>query len=417
MSEDSATGGLRTWVTATDRRLLGTVLGITTVVFTLLALVSTPSIDGAISTVRRVFFFGLVYALVVLALNIQWGYAGLFNIGIAGFMMIGVYTMAILTTQIGIPYPIAIVAAVAVTALFGAVVSLPALRLRADYLAIVTLAFAEIVRSILSSRQFSETTLAGYDVGFGGATGPNSPPDPLKFLLYEEPGSLVSEPNVVGELYFSLLAPLGIEDSTAEALLYVLFLIAMVWLFYTLLSRLGSSPFGRVLKAIREDETVARSLGKDTRVFKIKAFTLGAALMGFAAILWFLESGGARPSNFQSQTTFFIFVALIVGGSGSNLGSVVGGFVFGTFLLQGPEVIETIIGQQFNPQANPQTIFDAFSGLDPLVAYTIDNLASIRIILLGIFLIYLIKNRPEGIVGKRKETASSINLEQRGGDN
>ena len=412
-----ATTGVKAWITASDRRLLGTVLGSTTALFLLLALVSTPSIDGVFSTVRRVFFFGLVYALVVLALNLQWGYAGLFNIGIAGFMMIGVYTMAILTTQIGLPYPVGLVAAVAVTALFGALVSLPALRLRADYLAIVTLAFAEIVRSVLSSRQFSETTVAGYDVGFGGATGPDVPPDPLKFLLYENPSSLVSEPNALGSAYFSVLEPIGIEDSTAEALLYVAFLAVMVVLCYVLLSRLGNSPFGRVLKAIREDEVVARSLGKDTRVFKIKAFTLGAALMGFAAILWFLESGGARPSNFRSQTTFFIFVALIVGGSGSNLGSVVGGFVFGTVLLQGPEIIETILGQQLNPQASPQTIFDAVSGFEPLIAYTIDNLASIRIILLGVFLVYLIKNQPEGIVGNRKETASSIDLEQRGGEN
>jgi branched-chain amino acid transport system permease protein len=412
-----APADLKRWITASDRRLLGSIIGSITAVFFVLALASTPSIDGVFSTVRRVLFFGLVYALVVLALNLQWGYAGLFNIGIAGFMMIGVYSMAILTTQIGLPYLVGLVVAVAVTALFGALVSLPALRLRADYLAIVTLAFAEIVRSILSSQRFSETTLAGYDVGFGGATGPDVPPDPLKFLLYQNPDSLVSEPNAVGSAYFSLLEPIGIDPSTAEALLYVGFLAVIVVLFYLVLSRLGNSPFGRVLKAIREDEVVARSLGKDTRVFKIKAFTLGAALMGFAAILWFLESGGARPSNFQSQTTFFIFVALIVGGSGSNLGGVIGGFVFGTTLLQGPELIETIIGQQFDPQGNPQTIFDAFAGFEPFLSYTIDNLPSIRIILLGVFLIYLIQNRPEGIVGDRKETASSINLEQRGGDN
>jgi branched-chain amino acid transport system permease protein len=358
-----------------------------------------------------------VYARVVLALNLQWGYAGLFNIGIAGFMMIAVYAMAILTTQIGLPYPVALIAAVAITALFGALVSLPALRLRADYLAIVTLAFAEIVRSILSSQAYSETMLAGYDVGFGGATGPDVPPDPLKILLYENPTSPAADPNTVGSAYFSLLKPIGIEDTTAEAILYVAFLAVILVFFYLLLSRLGHSPFGRVLKAIGEDEVVARSLGKDTRVFKIKAFTLGAALMGFAAILWFLESGGARPSNFKSQTTFFIFVALIVGGSGSNLGGVIGGLVFGTFLLQGPEVIETIIGQQLDPQASPQTIFDAFGGLDPFLAYTTSNLASIRIILLGVFLIYLIQRRPEGIVGNRKETASTIDLERRGGEN
>jgi branched-chain amino acid transport system permease protein len=415
MSERSSAAALSEWVTASDRRLLGAVLGFTAVVFTVLALVSTSSLDGTVSTVRRVFFFGAVYALVVLALNLQWGYAGMFNIGIAGFMAIGLYSMAILTMQIGLPYPVAAVGAVLVTALFGVIVALPALRLKADYLAIVTLAFAEIVRSILSSQQFSSFTLAGYDLGFGGATGPEAPPNPMKFLLYEEPYSLVSEPNAVGEGFFSLVEPLPIDGPTAEAILYVFFLLIVVGLFYVLLSRVGNSPFGRVLKAISEDETVARALGKDTRLFKIKAFALGAALMGLAAILWYLESGGVRPSNFQPQTTFFIFVALIIGGSGSNLGSIIGGLVFGAFLIQGPEIIETIISQRFNPEASPQTIFDAFSGLDPFLAYTIDNLASVRIILLGVFLIYLIQNRPEGLIGNRKEVASSIDLEDRSG--
>ena len=417
MSTESASDRLSTWVMASDRRLLGAVLVVTYLVFTTLALFSTSSIDGVFSTVRRVSFFAAVYTLVVLALNLQWGYAGLFNIGVAGFMAIGVYTMSILTMQIGLPYPVGIVGAVLVTAAFGALVALPALRLRADYLAIVTLAFAEIVRSILSSQQFSEFTIAGYDLGFGGATGPEAPPDFLKFFIYENPYSLVSEPNAVGEFYFSLLAPLGVDDSTAEAILYVLLLAVAIGLFYLLLDRLGKSPFGRVLKAIREDETVARALGKDTRLFKIKAFTVGAALMGLAATLWYLESGGVRPDNFRPETTFFIFVALIIGGAGSNLGSIVGGIVFGTFLLQGPEIIERIINQQFSPAASPETIFDAFGGVDPLLAFTVENLPSIRIILLGLFLIYLIQRRPEGLVGDRKEIASSIDLEDRGGEN
>lgn len=416
MSSPSTRDRLAAWVMASDRRLLGTLFIGTASLFLGLALLSTSSFDGSINTVRRVFFFGAVYTLVVLALNLQWGYAGLFNIGIAGFMAIGVYTMAILTTQLGLPYLVGMLGAVVVTALFGALVALPALRLRADYLAIVTLAFAEIVRSILSSQQFSEFTIAGYDLGFGGATGPGSPPDPLKVLLYENPESLVSEPNALGGLFFSLIGPLPIDDTTGEAILYVLFLFLMIGLFYTLLDRLGRSPFGRVLKAVREDETVARALGKDTRLFKIKAFTLGAALMGLAATLWFLESGGIRPNNFRPEATFFIFVALIIGGAGSNVGSIIGGIVFGTFLLQGPEIIERIVNQQFDPTANPETIFDAFSGFEPLLAFTVENLPSIRIILLGIFLIYLIQNRPEGLIGDRKEIASSIDLEDRGGE-
>jgi len=413
MSEDHPREPLSRRVMASDRRMIAVLLAIIYVSFAAAASFAVSDLNGLVSTLQTVTFFALAYTLVVLALNLQWGYAGLFNIGIAGFMAIGVYSMSILTIQFGVPYVVAAIVAVGITAAFGALIALPALRLRADYLAIVTLAFAEIVRRILRSQQFSEFTVAGVDIAFGGATGPKTPPDPLKFLLYRDPASLRPDPNVFGELYFSLFEPLGIEQATAESILYAVFLAGVVWLFYLLLSRLGHSPFGRVLKAIREDEAVARALGKDTRLFKIKAFALGSALMGTAAILWYLEQGGASPENFRPETTFFVFVALIIGGSGSNVGSIVGGIVFGAVLFQGPRLLQQLVGQWVDTGANPSTIFDAFSGLDSLLAYTIDSISSLRIVLLGVVLVYLIQRRPEGLVGDRKETASTVDLEDR----
>lgn len=413
MSESTPRQRLSEWLMASDLRLIAVVLLSIYVFFAVLGSFAVPNVNGLVSSLQTVTFFAAVYTLVVLALNLQWGYAGLFNIGVAGFMAIGVYSMAILTVQIGIPYPLAAIMAVLITALFGVIVALPALRLRADYLAIVTLAFAEIVRSILSSQVFSEFSVAGQDLSFGGATGPQAPPDPLKFLLYENPSSLRPDSNAFGEFYFGLFGPLPIEEPAAEGILYVLFLAIVVVLFYLLLSRLGSSPFGRVLKAIREDEVVAQALGKDTRMFKIKAFALGAALMGLAAILWYLEQGGASPQNFKPETTFFIFVALIIGGAGSNVGSIVGGIVFGALLFQGPRLIERVINKWVSPEANPSTIFDAFGGFDPAVAFFIDSISALRIVLLGAFLVYLIQRRPEGLVGDRKEIASSIDLEDR----
>lgn len=419
MSDDSLWQRLVAWTYASDLRLIVVPMLVIYVIFTVFSLIFGLDFNGMVSTLERVTFFAAVYGLVVLALNLQWGYAGLFNIGIAGFMAISVYSMSILTLQFGLPYPVGALGAVIITGLFGALVALPALRLRADYLAIVTLAFAEIVRSILGSQEFSEFTIGGYDIAFGGATGPDSPPDALRFLLYEDPYSLVSETNAVGDLYFMLYEPFAVDESTAEGLLYVGLLVVAVALFYILLTRVGNSPFGRVLKAIREDDTVARALGKDTRVFKIKAFAVGSALMGLAAVLWYLKRGGVRPENFQPETTFFIFVALIIGGAGSNTGSVVGGAVFGALLFQGPAFIERIVNQQFDPTSNPETIFEAFSGFDPFLAYTMGNLSSLRVVLLGIVLIYLIQRRPEGLLGDRKEIASSIDLEDRtsGGEN
>jgi len=416
-AEQSIRDRVWTVASASDIRLIAVVMLVIYAVFLFLGIVGGLDVNGLYSSLERVTFFAAVYALVVLALNLQWGYAGLFNIGIAGFMGIGLYSMHILTVQIGLAYPIGAVGAVLITSLFGAIVALPALRLRADYLAIVTLAFAEIIRSILGSQRFAEFTFAGFDIGFGGATGPSGTlPDPLKFLLYKDPYSLRPEPNWFGEMYFGLFDLFVIDDSTAEGMLYALVLIVFVGLFYFLLVRVGGSPFGRVLKAIREDETVANALGKDTRQFKIKVFALGSALMGLAAILWYTKRGGVNPTNFEPEVTFFIFVALIIGGAGSNTGSVIGGAVFGALLFRGPVFIERIINRQLEAEADPTTIFDAFNGVDPFIVYTTDNLSALRIVLLGVVLVVLIQRRPEGLLGNRKEIASGIDLEDRGGD-
>jgi len=411
-------GPIRRLLETSDIVLIVGVMLVLYVIFTIFSLALGLGVTGAIRTLERITFFAAVYALVVLALNLQWGYAGLFNIGIAGFMAISVYTMATLVVRFGQPYPVGVLGGVVAAGLFGAVVALPALRLRADYLAIVTLAFAEIARRIFGSQRFSEFSFLGLDLGFWGATGPDQPiPDPLKFVLYEDPYSLRPEPNAFGEFYFSLFEPFVIERSTAEGILYVVMLVLFVVLFYLLASRIGNSPFGRVLKAIREDETVARALGKDTRRFKIIVFTLGSALMGLAAILWFLKRGGVSPTVFEPEITFFIFVALIIGGAGSNTGSVVGGAVFGALLFQGPAFIERIARQR-DIDAQPATIFDAFGGVEPFLAYTIDNMSALRVVVLGVILIVLIQRRPQGLLGDRKEIASGIDLHERpeGGD-
>jgi ABC-type branched-subunit amino acid transport system permease subunit len=409
----SERGRVRRLLETSDLALIVGVMLVLYVIFTIFSLALGLGVTGTIRTLERITFFAAVYALVVLALNLQWGYAGLFNIGIAGFMAVSMYTMATIVVRFGQPYPVGVLGGVVAAGLFGAVVALPALRLRADYLAIVTLAFAEIARRIFGSQRFSEFSFLGLDLGFWGATGPNQAiPDPLKFLLYKDPYSLRPEPNAFGEFYFGLFEPFVIEDSTAEGLLYVAMLVVFVLLFYMLASRIGNSPFGRVLKAIREDETVARALGKDTRRFKVIIFTVGSALMGLAAILWFLRRGGVSPTVFEPEITFFIFVALIIGGAGSNTGSVIGGAVFGALLFQGPAFVERIARQR-NIDAQPATIFDAFGGVEPFLAYTIDNMSALRVVLLGVVLIVLIQRRPQGLLGDRKEIASGIDLHER----
>jgi branched-chain amino acid transport system permease protein len=248
------------------------------------------------------------------------------------------------------------------------------------------------------------------------------PPSPGKFLLYTKPQEIISEPTAIGEFVFSLAETFEVVPSVAVAAVNAVLLVVVVALFYLLLVRVGNSPFGRVLKSIREDEVVASALGKDTRWFKIKTFALGCALMGLAGILWRLGAV-ASTSDFVPMTTFYVFVALIIGGAGSNTGSVLGGAVFVSLILEGPSYARRLVSNYADIGTQPTTIFDALGPLSqleigPLLAYTLSdvNIAQLRFVLLGVVLIYLIQNRPEGLLGHRKEVASPIDLSDRGGE-
>ena len=419
----SAVARAREWVGVSDVRLLLAVSIGLYALFTFFSVALGFDLNGTVNTLQRITFLSAVYAMLALALNLQWGYAGLFNIGVAGFMAVGIYTMGMLSASpqaspggLGLPLPLGILGGVLAAALVGALIAIPALRLKGDYLAIVTLAFAEIIRLSFRSRAMEEFTIAGTTIGTGGADGLTLPADPIRRLFYEEPGSLVSDPSRLGLEYFAGAKMLGIEENVAQGWAYAVLLLIFVALFYWLLVRIGNSPFGRVLKAIREDETVAQALGKDVRLFKIKAFALGAGLMGLASILWFMGEGSfVIADTFEPILTFYVFVALIIGGSGSNTGSVLGGAVFASLLFEGPNFVRRIIDNTFEVGSQPDTIFAAFGSPDALLAYVFSdfNLAALRIVLLGVVLIYLIQRRPEGLLGNRKEIASTVDLSER----
>jgi len=406
--------------------LLGVALGLYAL-FTVVSVLLGYDLNGIVNTLRRITFLSAIYAILVLALNLQWGYAGLFNIGVAGFMAVGVYTMAMLSTSptstfpgLGLPLPIGILGGVLAAALLGVIAALPALRLRGDYLAIVTLAFAEIIRRTYRSPVLEEFSIAGLDLGTGGSRGMSLPENPIRIIFYQTPGDPASDPSALGAAIFDFSSGLGVQPSVVVGWVYAIVLLVGVAGVYWLLMRVGFSPFGRVLKAIREDEVVARALGKDTRWFKIKTFALGCALMGFGGILWRLTGGYVATSMFEPIYTFYIFVALIIGGAGSNTGSVIGGAVFASLLFQGPNFVKRLVTEYVAVGSPPNTLFDAIGalgGLDvtPLVAYTLSdvNVAALRLVLLGVVLVYLIQNRPEGLLGHRKEVASPIDLGER----
>ncbi|MFP8958099.1 branched-chain amino acid ABC transporter permease [Natrialbaceae archaeon A-CW3] len=405
--------------------IIATLLGVYALIGTL-GLITGFGFSGVTRTLRTVTFLSAAYILLVLALNLHWGYTGLFNIGVAGFMAVGAYTMAIATAPVdpgatgtpglGLPIPVGILLGMAVSGLVGLVVVLPALRIRADYFAIVTLAFAEVIRLLITSGTLREFTVLGRELGTGGGAGINfARLDSVipSWVLYRG-GDIENGTNILGYQLLTITNALGLERTMVENWIYTMAMILLVALVFWLLVRTGNSPFGRVLKAIREDELAAKSLGKNTNAVKIKVFVLGCAIMGLAGIFWQGRNGYVDPNAFMPIVTFYIFIALIIGGAGSNTGSVIGGLVFVGLLLEGPPYVQRIVRQNVD-LPRPTTVYDgvvSLGSLDPLplLGYVIGELPNIRFIIFGIILILLMIYRPDGLLGHRNEPASPIDL-------
>jgi branched-chain amino acid transport system permease protein len=378
-----------------------------------------------LNSVTGLLFYVALFAMLALALNLHWGYTGLFNIGVIGFMAIGIYTTAILsknpaltapaagsTGGFGLPLWLGIIGGVLAAALFGGLIALPALRLRADYFAIVTVGMSEIIRFTVMESQFQTVQVAGYFTGLGGGSGLILDFSPvarfLGFLGLTEPYASFTQ---------SAGATLGLGSNPKpvfDSVLYVIILLVFLGGFYALLRRTGNSPFGRVLKAIREDEEATKSLGKKTNRFKIRGFMIGCGLMGLGGILYFGSQGAITPSAFRPRLTFFVWIALIIGGAGSNTGSILGGAVFAAFLFRGPLFVKNIIQENFEVEA-VDTFAEAATPIAsadvvPMLIYIIDNLNQLQLVFMGIVLVLLMHNRPEGILGHRKEPASPIRL-------
>jgi len=255
-------------------------------------------------------------AILALGLNLQWGHTGLFNAGVAAYMGVGAYLFGMLTTgnfaaDFNIPpdgtpdwlhwgpaqpwdlIPAAL-AAMVVAAVLGVLVAVPTLRLRADYLAIATLAFAEIVRLILKN----ERRLTGGDQ------------------------TLAYIPRPFGGIVTEGWASDGVFMLVALALLVVV-LYAML--------RLTATPWGRALKAVREDEEAAEAMGKNAFVLKLGSIAIGCAVMGLAGALTVSFQKVAIPDQFVPFTTFTAYVVVILGGSGNPKGAVLGAYVFALF--------------------------------------------------------------------------------------
>ncbi|MFP9193359.1 branched-chain amino acid ABC transporter permease [Natrialbaceae archaeon A-CW1-1] len=399
-------------IAATDFRIVMATLVGMYVLFAVFTFAGGGGIGALGSTWVSLTFLFAAYAVLTLGLNLHWGYTGLFNIGVAGFMAVGVYTMALLSTPpdaisgmgLGLPLIVGVVGGMIAAALVGLIAAIPALKLRADYLAIVTLGLSEIIRLTANSASLSDWTKSVFGFGTGGGSGIDLPSRPTNALFHPDQ-TLVNalEPTI----------SLAVIRRFAWVIVMVGFVIAVYWL----VTRVGNSPFGRVLKAIREDELVAQSLGKDTRWFKIKVFMLGCALMGLGGILWQGSQGYVSPDSFRPIITFYVFIALIIGGSGSNTGSIVGSILFVGLLFEGPRTFGNIVSNAVTLGSAPSTFAGAVEPLlafnfAPLLAYLFANISSFRFILLGVVLVLLMQRRPEGVLGHRTESAAAITLDR-----
>lgn len=278
------------------------------------------------------FLLGLAasYSLLALALNLEWGYGGMFNAGIAGFWAVGAYVEALVTTApaaasiYGYPghpgyagvfpsiplgplggFPssmiVGMIAAMGASAVLGFLIAIPTLRLREDYLAIATLGLSQVIVLTIQN-------LSGLTGGVFGISGIARP-----FQFYQQPN--------LTDMAFAIFALLGL-------------LVA-----FLLLERMSRSPWGRVMRAVREDEDASTALGKNTFILKLQAFVIGSALMGLSGALFASFSRVISvPGPFTPALTFLIWVMVMIGGSGNHKGVIIGAFVIAFLFWATPRV-------------------------------------------------------------------------------
>ncbi|MCV3205184.1 branched-chain amino acid ABC transporter permease [Mesorhizobium sp. YC-39] len=295
----------------------------------------------------------LIFSLVTLGLNLQWGLTGLFNVGLAGFVAIGAYTSALLTTPddaarlggFGLPILVGWLGAMLVGGIAAAITGIATLRLRSDYLAITTFGVAVVVQLVALNAQ--KLTGGPFGIGF----------IPRPF------GGLAETP-----LLFNL---------SNLAVVSVVTLIA-----YLALEHLSRSPWGRVLKALREDERAAISLGKSARFYRVQAFAVGGAIMALAGALQAHFTGFIAPDNYLPILTFQVWVMLIVGGSGSNIGAVVGSVLVWA-IWAGSGTLTSVL---FPPEQQARA-------------------AALQIVAIGVMLCIILLVRPNGLFGDRPRRA------------
>jgi len=289
-----------------------------------------------------VFTIAGIYAVLAQSLVLSWGMGGIVNLGLAGFFAIGAYASAMATKWGGIPLPVGILLAMLAACLAGLVVTYSTLRLRDDYLAIITLGFSEVLRIVANN----EIALTGGSDGISGITGGVSRATGITYALYW--------------LGFVSLAAL---------------------LCFLAVRRLATSPWGRALRAVRDDQVVAAVAGKPVTRLKAQAFALSTAMAGLAGALFGHFGSYVAPDMFQPLITIYIFLAVTLGGNGRPAGAVLGAYVLVVFLELTRFTTEHV------------------GGISPLQG------AALREITIAVVLLVLMRLRPQGLLPERNQKA------------
>ncbi len=303
----------------------------------------------------------LAFALAALGLAMHFGFAGLLNFGIAGFMAVGAYGYAISVLTFGLPWWAGMIMGVAASVVFALIMGIPTLRLRGDYLAIVTIAAAEILRLLFLTTAFEPVT--------GSADG---------LFGYNNTGGFAeANPFPVGDYGWG---PWTYNERTLWMLTFGLIVLAVATLLLWVLMR---SPWGRVVKGIREDEDAVRALGKNVFAYKMQALIIGGVFGALGGIV-LATSTNVSPGVYVTSLTFFLWTALLLGGAATIFGPVLGSIIFWVL-------------QAFLTNVLPAL---AESGILPVSGI---QAATLRYVLVGIGLMLIVIYRPQGIFGDKRE--------------
>jgi branched-chain amino acid transport system permease protein len=305
-----------------------------------------------------------IYTIFTLGLYLQYSLTGLPNFGHVAFMALAAYTMALVVIRLELPLPLAALAGLAIAVGFGLILGVPSLRLRADYLAIVTVAGGEMVRYLALNMQ----GLTGGPLGSIGMLGPSN-------LAQYNAGWDRFVASITDRLSGTFLADVASRDLSMLLIVWSIVLVAffIMWL-------MVRSPWGRVLRSIREDEAAAEAVGKNVFRFKMQALILGAIFGGVAGLLLAWQIGMFTPDDYQPTFTFYAYLILILGGTTKLWAIPFGAILFG-LLYSGTRFLDFF----------PLSLFDS------------GERAYLRLMVVGLLLIALMALRPQGLLGDRRE--------------